>query len=673
MGTDGVGVAACRVARVAITAAALAWWCVASLSGAAFCGAPCHAHGAQLDGARHTDGMVGTANHSVSPAAHFTVAAGDWLVLAAVAPTMEPRQYGVVFCEAHEVVDPGCIDAVAGRVVAARDSGVLSSCAEYDAAWTHSGTLDTSTAAVSSRFVAMPSSVRGDGDTSVARPQWVQVEAGAQVCHAARLLCDRFEGSTRDAGTVCAQRVVAHLTRDALTHVTPSLPTPPHTTVAQWLRGGSDADTHGTAAGDDYDGDNRHAAATPYAGTEPSKPPVGGPDSADVLIVSVVHDDYAGKSIPRVLSFMTDKLLEGESVSTARDNACALHQGAPDTPCAPAPSVLSIAAGRHKLGKATVFVINHPELDVVRSYGGALRRWLLHSSGDDDADGHQGSVALFHVSDETPYEDVAARVSAYSQGPWTSVFRHYFHAPLFNATALRPVHLPLGPRDYVDHSDAALSAVAASERRAVCTFRGSMVRRGDRAVMAAALRSLAASHGIVCLGTELEVAGALTLRSEKPPAPHDSVSDDATASARMTVVPAADDDPAFQSWSSRRFRESLLSAAIALCPAGNNDETYRMYEALQAGAIPVLVGDSSADSYARNPEALGADCPVPILQTWHDLPAWLEQMRAAPHELDALQRRLQRWWWAYVAKTSGAVRMRLGLGGRRGARSQAEL
>ena len=39
----------------------------------------------------------------------------------------------------------------------------------------------------------------------------------------------------------------------------------------------------------------------------------------------------------------------------------------------------------------------------------------------------------------------------------------------------------------------------------------------------------------------------------------------------------------------------LLDSVFALCPRGNNLETFRFYEALESGAIPIFVKGSSVD------------------------------------------------------------------------------
>ena len=41
--------------------------------------------------------------------------------------------------------------------------------------------------------------------------------------------------------------------------------------------------------------------------------------------------------------------------------------------------------------------------------------------------------------------------------------------------------------------------------------------------------------------------------------------------------------------------DMLLETVFALCPRGNNFETFRFYEALESGAIPVVVKGSSLE------------------------------------------------------------------------------
>jgi hypothetical protein len=78
----------------------------------------------------------------------------------------------------------------------------------------------------------------------------------------------------------------------------------------------------------------------------------------------------------------------------------------------------------------------------------------------------------------------------------------------------------------------------------------------------------------------------------------------------------------------------LLSESIfAPCPAGNNPETFRLYEALECGTIPLVVG--------QNP------CPgIPLLplKTWEEAAACMTYLLAHPDRLEAYREALRKAW-----------------------------
>ena len=88
------------------------------------------------------------------------------------------------------------------------------------------------------------------------------------------------------------------------------------------------------------------------------------------------------------------------------------------------------------------------------------------------------------------------------------------------------------------------------------------------------------------------------------------------------------------------YRDHLLSSAFALCPEGDRHlDTFRLYESLQAGCIPVLV-----DQRAMAPALLGDLAPWPVFSSWPEALAWVQALVRQPHHLDATQRAIAAWW-----------------------------
>jgi len=86
----------------------------------------------------------------------------------------------------------------------------------------------------------------------------------------------------------------------------------------------------------------------------------------------------------------------------------------------------------------------------------------------------------------------------------------------------------------------------------------------------------------------------------------------------------------------------LADAKFAPCPAGNSPETIRFYDALENGAIPVLV-ECDFTRYLF-PNRDGEPLPAIILSSWNDFAATLQPYLEDEGLLNELQRRAIGWW-----------------------------
>ncbi len=91
-------------------------------------------------------------------------------------------------------------------------------------------------------------------------------------------------------------------------------------------------------------------------------------------------------------------------------------------------------------------------------------------------------------------------------------------------------------------------------------------------------------------------------------------------------------------------------------PAGNSPETIRLYDALEAGAIPIMLKSAfvSAPGALNNP-------PFLLLDTWNDLPAayapYADAM--APDVIATIEQQRQQvfnWWRDFKAAQQQKVR-----------------
>jgi hypothetical protein len=152
---------------------------------------------------------------------------------------------------------------------------------------------------------------------------------------------------------------------------------------------------------------------------------------------------------------------------------------------------------------------------------------------------------------------------------------------------------------------------------------------------------------------------------------------------------------------------ALRNAAVVLAPGGDDFETFRFWEALSAGAIPVTVAPPDvAVDFVRNASAFAsafaasgvafasgaplsgaaaaaspeqplpeppsvrfgtwghpALCPVPVLSSWDQLPALLERLFDSGDGgayADALQRTLHRCFAELVSDVQADIRQAVG-------------
>jgi hypothetical protein len=93
----------------------------------------------------------------------------------------------------------------------------------------------------------------------------------------------------------------------------------------------------------------------------------------------------------------------------------------------------------------------------------------------------------------------------------------------------------------------------------------------------------------------------------------------------------------------RTYLTYLAQTKIALCPSGvESPDTFRLYEALEAGCLPVV------DAFSTNHQALGfwhylfgEELPFPILPYWSDLPQLMPELL---RDYPANANRCASWW-----------------------------
>ena len=228
-------------------------------------------------------------------------------------------------------------------------------------------------------------------------------------------------------------------------------------------------------------------------------------------------------------------------------------------------------------------------------------------------------VGLIHLSDEF----LASPIDFYDQATW--VFRHYYRSA---AAAMNHVlHTPLG---YKSGFQTGLVRKRIQDRKTSWFFAGEI--KGRRNEMLAAANRLPGG---------------------------------------AAVLTQTWNDP--QGLSTAEYASALADTVFALCPRGNDSvDCFRVYEALEAGAIPIVEDDGRFDPWLaplRLPEAVrspfeprgrftgryrrlfghgywkslfGEDFPLPCLHDWKRLPELIQQFGEPEH----LAARTGVWWEA---------------------------
>jgi hypothetical protein len=90
------------------------------------------------------------------------------------------------------------------------------------------------------------------------------------------------------------------------------------------------------------------------------------------------------------------------------------------------------------------------------------------------------------------------------------------------------------------------------------------------------------------------------------------------------------------------YRNIVRDSVFTLCPWGNNPESLRFYEAMEAGSIPIY--QSHPDPELEFIKTFGPHNPVPQFQTWNESVQFMNEMINSPRKLDALQGDIIKFW-----------------------------
>ena len=100
------------------------------------------------------------------------------------------------------------------------------------------------------------------------------------------------------------------------------------------------------------------------------------------------------------------------------------------------------------------------------------------------------------------------------------------------------------------------------------------------------------------------------------------------------------------------FLEQLTRAAIAPCPGGwMTPETFRLYEALEAGCVPICSSEAPLWKPGERGDywthVLGEPPPFPAISDWTQIGRVIDELLADPVSLQRMANRCSAWWLGY--------------------------
>jgi hypothetical protein len=115
----------------------------------------------------------------------------------------------------------------------------------------------------------------------------------------------------------------------------------------------------------------------------------------------------------------------------------------------------------------------------------------------------------------------------------------------------------------------------------------------------------------------------------------------------------ATDSPQSPCFTVETYHRALFDSVFVPCPMGNvNLESFRVYESLECGAIPILETRLTLDYFRLT---LG-NHPLPIFRSWNAAAQYIRGLMADPALLLAKQEECATWWQQYKAGLKGRVR-----------------
>ena len=103
------------------------------------------------------------------------------------------------------------------------------------------------------------------------------------------------------------------------------------------------------------------------------------------------------------------------------------------------------------------------------------------------------------------------------------------------------------------------------------------------------------------------------------------------------------------------YRAVLLNSVLTLAPAGGNPECFRLWEALEAGSIPVVPLDETYHQHPCSDSLLPlrqSAAPIIFVRGWMELPGILKDLNDHPTRADQMQKEALAWYERFMRDTA---------------------
>jgi len=100
---------------------------------------------------------------------------------------------------------------------------------------------------------------------------------------------------------------------------------------------------------------------------------------------------------------------------------------------------------------------------------------------------------------------------------------------------------------------------------------------------------------------------------------------------------------------SKSYMKVLLESTFTLAPAGHNPECFRLYEAVEAGSIPVISLDKDYRQHkCKDSLSHWLYSPVVIVESWNEVIPTMQKLLEEPEALDKRQEDLRVWYEQFM-------------------------